>query len=201
MLPSAAGFVDPLLSTGFALTLMGIERLARIVGRGFVSDELVGQLEGYGEQTEGELLAASRLIGALYATMGNFPAFMAVSLLYFASVSFAETAYRLGKAELATGFLLREHASFGPASRRLLEQAHRLHGVDETRVFTDEVLGVIAPFNVGRFGGPALGNCYPVCAEDLLSAGPKFGVSREEIVSMLDRSGFYRSHGTGLARG
>ena len=31
MLPSAAGFVDPLLSTGFALTLMGIERLAQII--------------------------------------------------------------------------------------------------------------------------------------------------------------------------
>jgi FADH2 O2-dependent halogenase len=201
MLPSAAGFVDPLLSTGFALTLMGIERLARIVGRGFVSDELVGQLEGYGEQTEGELLAASRLIGALYATMDNFPAFTAVSLLYFASVSFAETAYRLGKAELATGFLLREHASFGPAARRLLERAHMLKGAEDTRRFTEEVLQVIAPFNVGRFGDPALGNCYPVCAEDLLSAAAKFGVSREEIVSMLDRSGFYRSHGTGLARG
>jgi FADH2 O2-dependent halogenase len=201
MLPSAAGFVDPLLSTGFALTLMGVERLARIVGGGFDSDELVGQLEGYGEQTEGELLAASRLIGALYATMGNFSAFTAVSLLYFAAVSFAETAYRLGKSELATGFLLRHHAEFGPASRGLLERAHRLRGVEETQGFADEVLRVIAPFNVGRFGDPALRNSYPVCAEDLLSAASKFGVSREEIVSMLDRSGFYQSNRTGLVRG
>jgi FADH2 O2-dependent halogenase len=201
MLPSAAGFVDPLLSTGFAVTLMGVERLARIVGRGFASDELVGQLEEYAQQTEGELLAASRLIGALYATMGNFPAFRAVSLLYFAAVSFAETAYRLGNPELATGFLLREHASFGPASRRLLEQAHGLHGAEDTRAFTDEVLRVIAPFNVGRLGDPALRNCYPVCAEDLLSAASKLGVGRDEIVSMLDRSGFYRSHRPALVRG
>jgi FADH2 O2-dependent halogenase len=201
MLPSAAGFVDPLLSTGFALTLMGIERLCRIVGRGFESGELVGQLEGYGEQTEGELLAASRLIGALYATMGNFPAFTAVSLLYFASVSFAETAYRLGRPELATGFLLREHAEFGPASRRLLERAHTLRGVDDTRAFAEEVLRVIAPFNVGRFGDPALRNCYPVCAEDLLQGASKLGVRREEIASMLDRSGFYRSHRTTLVNG
>jgi FADH2 O2-dependent halogenase len=201
MLPSAAGFVDPLLSTGFALTLMGVERLARILGRGFASDELAGRLEGYGGQTEGELLAASRLIGALYATMGNFPAFRAVSLLYFAAVSFAETACRLGKPELATGFLLREHASFGPASRRLLERARTLGGVEETQAFTDEVLRVIAPFNVGRFGDPALRNCYPVCAEDLLSASAKLEVGREEIVSMLDRSGFYRSQGTVLVRG
>jgi FADH2 O2-dependent halogenase len=201
MLPSAAGFVDPLLSTGFALTLMGVERLARILDRYFESDEIDGPLQGYGEQTDRELLAASRLIGALYATMGNFSAFTAVSLLYFAAVSFAETAYRLGKPELATGFLLREHAGFGPASRRLLEQAHRLRGVDDTRAFTDEVVRVIAPFNVGRFGDPALQNCYPVRAEDLLQAGSKFGVSRDEIVSMLDRSGFYQPQSTGLVRG
>jgi tetracycline 7-halogenase / FADH2 O2-dependent halogenase len=201
MLPSAAGFVDPLLSTGFALTLMGIERLGRILGRDFESDELFGQLDEYARQTEGELLAASRLIGALYATMGNFTAFTAVSLLYFAAVSFAETAYRLGKPALATGFLLREHAGFGPASRGLLERAHRLHGIDDARAFTDEVLRVIAPFNVGRFGDPALRSCYPVCAEDLLQAGSKLGVSRDEIVSMLDRSGFYQSHGRTLVSG
>jgi tetracycline 7-halogenase / FADH2 O2-dependent halogenase len=201
MLPSAAGFVDPLLSTGFALTLMGIERLGRILDRYFESDELAGQLHGYAEQTDGELLVASRLIGALYANMGNFPAFTAVSLLYFAAVSFAETAYRLRKPELATGFLLRQHADFGPASQRLLERAHRLRGVDDTRAFADEVSRVIAPFNVGRFGDPALGNCYPVCAEDLLQAGLKFGVGRDEIVSMLDRSGFYQSHRTTLVSG
>jgi FADH2 O2-dependent halogenase len=201
MLPSAAGFVDPLLSTGFALTLMGIERLGRILDRYFESDELAGLLQGYAEQTDGELLAASRLIGALYATMGNFPAFTAVSLLYFAAVSFAETAYRLGKPELATGFLLREHASFAPASRRVLERAHGLHGVDDTRAFTDEVLRVIAPFNVGRFGDPALRNCYPVCAEDLLQAASKLGVGREEIVSMLETSGFYQSHRRTLVSG
>jgi FADH2 O2-dependent halogenase len=194
MLPSAGGFVDPLLSTGFALTLMGIERLARVLDRYRASDELSGQLQRYAEETEDELLAASRLIGALYATMGNFAAFTAVSMLYFAAVSFAETAHRLGKPELATGFLLHQHTGFGPASRRLLESAHRLDGVDETRAFMEEVLRVIAPFNLGRFGDRTLGNCYPVCAEDLLDAGFKLGVSRDEIVAMLDRAGFYQSH-------
>ena len=133
-------------------------------------------------------MAASRLIGALYATMGNFAAFTAVSLLYFAAVSFAETAQRLGKPELAPGFLLREHPTFGPASRLLLERAHRLN---DTRAFTEEVLRLIEPFNVGGFGDPSRHNWYPVCAEDLLRAGYKLGASREEIIAMLDRSGFY----------
>lgn len=193
MLPSAAGFVDPLLSTGFALTLMGIERLARVLHHHRDSADLVRELQSYAQQTESELLAVSRLIGALYATMDNFPAFTAVSLLYFAAVSFAETAHRLGMPALAPGFLLHQHPGFGPVSRILLERANRLDGADETRAFTEEVLRVIEPFNLGRFGDPALQNCYPVCAEDLLQAGWKLGVSQEEIIAMLDKSGFYQS--------
>ena len=39
LLPSAAGFVDPLLSTGFPLTLLGVTRVAEII------EERVGQRE------------------------------------------------------------------------------------------------------------------------------------------------------------
>jgi tetracycline 7-halogenase / FADH2 O2-dependent halogenase len=187
MLPSAAGFVDPLLSTGFALTLKGIERLARILQSG----DFAGGLQSYTQQTEGELLAASRLIGALYATMGNFPAFTAVSLLYFAAVSFSETAQRLGRPELARGFLLDEHPGFGPAARVLLERTYKLDGAADTLVFTEEVLRLIEPFNLGRFGDPTRRNRYPVRGGDLLDSGYKLGVSREEILGMLDRTGFW----------
>jgi FADH2 O2-dependent halogenase len=191
MLPSAAGFVDPLLSTGFALTLLGIERLARIIQKHGVSAELGPQLQSYAQQTDSDLRAVARLIGALYATMGNFPAFTAVSLLYFAAVSFAETAHRLGKPELASGFLLHQHPSFGPASRLLLERAYKLDGAAETQVFAEGILRVIEPFNLGGFGNPACHNRYPVRGEDLLDAGSKLGASREEIIAMLDRAGFF----------
>jgi len=184
MLPSAAGFVDPLLSTGFTLTLQGIERLAQILQQGFDSAELSAQLQSYAAQTECDLLSVSRLIGALYATMGNFSAFTAVSLLYFAAVSFSEAAYRLGKPGLAPGLLL-------PSASALLERAHRLGDGEETRAFTEEVLRVIEPFNLGRFGDPALHNQYPVRAEDLLEASFKLGVDTAEIVAMLERSGFW----------
>jgi tetracycline 7-halogenase / FADH2 O2-dependent halogenase len=33
LLPSAAGFVDPLLSTGIPLTLLGVSRIAEIIER------------------------------------------------------------------------------------------------------------------------------------------------------------------------
>jgi FADH2 O2-dependent halogenase len=183
MLPSAAGFVDPLLSTGFTLTLQGIERLALIIQKDFDSAELSVRLQGYAEQTDFDLMSASRLIGALYATMDNFSAFITVSLLYFAAVSFSEAAFRLGKPELAPGLLL-------PSAAVLLERAHTLRGGLETQAFTEEVVRVIAPFNLGRFGDPALHNQYPVRAEDLLEAGSKLGADMAEIVAMLERSGF-----------
>jgi tetracycline 7-halogenase / FADH2 O2-dependent halogenase len=182
MLPSAAGFVDPLLSTGFALTLTGIERLAQILD----SADLAARLQVYAQETDGDLLAASRLIGALYATMGDFQAFAALSLLYFAAVSFAETAHRLGKPELAPGFLLHQHPSFGPASRVLLERAYKADGA-----FAADVQRLIEPFNVGGFGDPARHNRYAVRADDLLDAGHKLGASREEIIGMLDKAGFF----------
>jgi FADH2 O2-dependent halogenase len=188
MLPSAAGFVDPLLSTGFPLTLIGIERLARIIHTDRDSADLGWQLQSYAQQTDCDLLAASRLIGALYGTMGDFNAFTAVSLLYFAAVSFAETAQRLGKPELAPGFLLREHPGFGPSSRVLLERAHR---INDSGGFAEEVVRLIEPFNVGGFGDASRHNWYPVCAEDLLRAGHKLGADREGIIAMLDKAGFY----------
>ena len=186
MLPSAAGFVDPLLSTGFPLTLTGIERLAQIIQKRGGPADLAARLQGYAQETDSDLLAASQLIGALYATMADFSSFTSVSLLYFAAVSFAETAHRLGKPELAPGFLLRRHPSFGPASRLLLERAHKPDGA-----FASDVQRLIEPFNVGGFGDPARRNKYPVRAEDLLDAAHKLGASREEIIAMLERAGFF----------
>jgi tetracycline 7-halogenase / FADH2 O2-dependent halogenase len=186
MLPSAAGFVDPLLSTGFALNLTGIERLAQIIHKHRDSADLAERLLGYAQETDSDLLAASRLIGTLYATMSDFSAFTAVSLLYFAAVSFAETAHRLGKPELAPGFLLQRHPLFGPASQLLLERAYKPDGA-----FATDVRRLIEPFNVGGFGDPARDNRYAVRADDLLDARHKLGASREEIIAMLERAGFF----------
>jgi FADH2 O2-dependent halogenase len=183
MLPSAAGFIDPLLSTGFPLTLLGIERLAHVLSDGY-------EVQRYADETERDLLAANRLIGAMYATMENFDAFTAVSLLYFAAVSFAETAQRLERPELAPGFLLREHPRFGPAAHALLGEAWGLNGPADARAFTEEVVRLIEPFNLGRFGDPACRNRYPVRAEDLLEARAKLGASRQQVLGMLSRTGF-----------
>src|SRR5271163_3537123 len=97
MLPSAAGFVDPLLSTGIPLTLLGIGRLAQIIDDDWDSAQLTLRLKDYAVFTEVELLATARLIASLYANMNDFPAFLVLSMIYFAAASYSETARRLGK--------------------------------------------------------------------------------------------------------
>lgn len=194
-LPSAAGFVDPLLSTGFPLTLTGIDRLARIIQQSigeqsFDSPSLARKLQTYAAETEADQLAATRLIVALYANMHDFPTFSALSLLYFSAVSYAETAHRLGKPELAPSFLLHTHPTFGPASRSLCERALHLETPAQAAQIREDILHTIAPINVAGLGDPSRRNWYPVDAADLIEAAPRLNVSAEDIRNLLQRCGF-----------
>jgi FADH2 O2-dependent halogenase len=162
MLPSAAGFVDPLLSTGFPLTLLGLERLGEIITQDWDSPRFTQRIETYAAQTRKELLAAARVIGALYATMENFALFTSISFLYFAAASFAETARRHGKSQLASSFLLCDHSVFGPACERLCRQAHQVRTEKESSGLQAAILQAIEPFNIAGLGEAHRRNWYPV---------------------------------------
>jgi FADH2 O2-dependent halogenase len=190
LLPSAAGFVDPLLSTGFPLTLFGVSRLAQIFENDWDSPHLASSLADYSAQTDADLLATARLIGALYANMNNFPVFVSLSLLYFAAVSYSEAARRLGKPHLASSFLLRDHPDFGPACRRLLERAQQPLTGEESHALSEEILQAIKPFNVAGLGDPARRNWYPVDPDDLLRSASKLHATQDEIMALLQRCGF-----------
>lgn len=190
LLPSAAGFVDPLLSTGFPLTLLGITRLARIFEQGWDSESFVTRLDEYAAQTDTELLATARMICALYANFGNFPVFAAVSQLYFAAASYAEAARRLGRPELASSFLLYNHPAFGAECARVLERARCALDAAESAVLIEDIRRVIEPVNVAGLADPARRNWYPADAEDLLRSAHKLGANREEVIGMLERCGF-----------
>lgn len=179
MLPSAAGFIDPLLSTGFPLTLFGVARLGEMLAAGDWDPD------GYVEKTNAELCATARLIGALYRSMGDFPQFARVSLLYFAAASFAETARRLDRKEMASSFLLCGDPVFGPASAQLCERVMRGEKVTEADVFR-----VIGPFDVAGLCRRDRLNWYPVDAADLLGAAAKLGATEAEVSQLLARAGF-----------
>lgn len=190
LLPSAAGFVDPLLSTGFPLTLLGVSRLAEIFECDWETERFAARVEDYAAATEGELLATARLIGALYANLGNFPVFSAVSLVYFAAASYAETARRLGRPELASSFLLHDRPVFGAECARVLERARAVRSDRDSAAVIEEIRRVIGPVDVAGLSDRTRRNWYPVNAADLLSAAHKVDASRDEVLQMLERCGF-----------
>jgi FADH2 O2-dependent halogenase len=190
LLPSAAGFVDPLLSTGIPLTLLGISRLAEIIERDWATPRFHEQLQSYAMRTDRELLATAQLIGALYANMNNFPVFVALTLLYFAAASFSETARRLGKPHLAESFLLCDDLTFGPAFARLFERSRRRMSKDESDELITDILTAIEPINVAGLGLCERRNWYPVLANDLMAAAGKLGASSDDIADLLRRCGF-----------
>ena len=192
LLPSAAAFVDPLLSTGFPLTLLGVSRLADIFEHEWGSEHFNARLQRYAAKTMNEAVATSRLIAALYANMNNFPVFAALSTLYFAAASFSETARRLKKPQLAPSFLLHDHPVFGPACRRLFDRALHLRSEQDPVDLITDIQRTIEPFDVAGLCRRDRRNWYPVDAEDLFRGAAKVEATHEDIAKLLQSCGFYR---------
>jgi tetracycline 7-halogenase / FADH2 O2-dependent halogenase len=192
MLPSAAGFVDPLLSTGFPLTLLGVSRLAKMIEHDWDTPSFLGCLNTYAVQTGGELVDTARLIANLYATMDRFPLFVSLSMLYFAAASFAEAVRRLAKPHLASAFLLGDNQHFHTAAVRCFEHARQASTESEMREVAQEILQTIEPVNIAGLGNVARQNWYPVDADDLLNAAGKLETTKEEIIQLLEKCGFWK---------
>jgi FADH2 O2-dependent halogenase len=188
MLPSAAAFVDPMLSTGFPLTLLGLERLAGIMQSSWGRPEFAEALARYEAQTLFEADAAARLVAALYARFHDFEVFAALTLLYFAAASFSETARRLGRPGLAGAFLCADHPVFGPALRDCCRRALS-PDTSEREDLLAEIREAIAPLDVIGLSDRSRRHWYPVDAADLLAARHKVGATEEEVREILLRSG------------
>ena len=189
MLPSSAGFVDPLLSTGFPLTLLGIKRLADIIEHHWGSGALEERVQSYAHQTERELRTAERLVAALYGSMNDFELFARISLLYFAAASYSEAALRLEREDLTGGsFLLEDHPRFGPAMRDCLKCV--LTNSRDRSEMMEAIQKAIEVVDIAGLGNFSRRNWYPARAEDLLAAAAKLDSSEKEIRAMLERTGF-----------
>lgn len=193
LLPSAAGVIDPLLSTGFPLTLLGIGRLvdALALTSSAARDEA---LRGYARATIDELDVTERLVGALYATMHDPALFKRLTLLYFAAASFSEAARRLGRPELAPGFLLHAHPRFGPEMRACAAAAAEAPGGHAREILISRIDRAIEPFDVAGLLDRSRRDWYPALAEDLLGSASKLEATTEEIYRLLARCGFASHH-------
>jgi len=195
MLPSAAGVIDPLLSTGFPLTLLGILRLLDVLEHTADGADRRLALERYATVTQSELDATELLVAALYATMGDPVLFKRLSLLYFAAASYSEAARRLGRADLAPGFLLDEHPSFSAERRACSALALEPLSDDAREALVARIDRAIAPFDIAGLGDRTRRDWYPVVAADAIAGATKLQATAAQIDDMLRRCGFEAAHG------
>jgi tetracycline 7-halogenase / FADH2 O2-dependent halogenase len=184
LLPSAAAFVDPLLSTGFPLTLLGILRLGEALETCWATPALGEALREHGRLTLFEADTAALLVAALYARFPDFEVFAALTKLYFAAASYAESAHRLGRARLAGSFLSGDHPVFGPSLVQCCRRALAADAGDRVGLLSF-LRTAIEPLDVIGLSDPARQNWYPVRDEDLRASRHKLGASLEEIEAVL----------------
>ena len=103
LLPSAAGVIDPLLSTGFPLTLLGILRLVDLLERTSPSARTRRRARGYEQTTLAELDVTEQLVAALYATMDDPPSSSVSACCISRRPASARLSRRLGRPERAPG--------------------------------------------------------------------------------------------------
>ncbi|HSP95160.1 MAG TPA: hypothetical protein VLU06_11450, partial [Thermoanaerobaculia bacterium] len=202
LLPSAAAFVDPLLSTGFPLTLLGIARLAEAIETSWGRESFARQLEAYADETLSEADSAALLVSALYTSFRDFPLFAAISKLYFAAASFTEAARRLSRRDAPRSFLCADHPVFGPAFEESCRAALAASARGGPRSAEREELlrridRAIEPLDVAGLRDAARRNWHPVRAEDLVAGAHKLGATREQIENFLNCSGFFAPTSSG----
>lgn len=138
LLPAAAGTIDALHSTGIALTLAAVERLAAIITdpRDSARRE---RLREYDRSIRREIRWIDLLVGGCYRAMGCFPLMTSFAMLYFvAAIASEHRLRRLRDPASAGGFLLADDATF----RRIALEAHRRLGrIVEAGVPDDSITG------------------------------------------------------------
>ena len=181
MLPSAAGVIDPLLSTGFPLTLLGVGRLVELLQRTWDGPGRRAALDEYAQQTQRELDTTERLVAALYAAMATSPCSSgsrASTLRRPASArrrgDWAGTTWRRAFCCAITRRLARPRVPSPKARCGRPTDRARAH-------LFDQIDRAIEPFDVAGLGDDTRRDWYPVLADDLIAGRDKLGASETEI--------------------
>jgi FADH2 O2-dependent halogenase len=164
LLPNAAGFVDPLHSTGIAQTLCGVERLAGLLGEHGMGTAALPALRAYGATVLEELDLIDAIVAAGYRSRASFRLFAASSMLYFAAATTYEHRRLDGELRPGAAFLCADDAALRAAVStvevalaRALEGKATDAAVDR---FEAEVARRIEPFNRVGLCDPAARNLY-----------------------------------------
>jgi FADH2 O2-dependent halogenase len=184
MLPSAAAFIDPLFSTGIPLTLLGIERVAQILGAGLPSTPLrPGKTRLYHDITLAEADHTARFIAGCYAAFPQFDAFTAYSMFYFAAASFSEMQRRLVPERASGGFLRAADPGYA-ASLHTLSPALCLSGAD----YFERIAKATESINIAGLCDRRKKNWYPVDLDDTVRGAAKLSLTPHEVRAALEAS-------------
>ena len=179
MLPSAAAFVDPLFSTGFPLTLLGIERLAGVLESGAFFDGR-DALDAYSRTTLAEADHTARFVAGCYAGFPHFDDFVQYSMFYFAAASYAEMARRVAPEHAAAGFLRAADPVFASALRALSPAES-----SRERRLADRVREAIDAVNIAGLCQRGKRNWYGVDAQDAIAGAHKLGVAPATVAAVM----------------
>jgi len=163
MLPAAACFLDPLHSSGNALTLAGIERLVDALAcEGSAREQ---RLAAYEQALFRDVALLDKIIHGCYAGFRHFELMQSYSMLYFAGAHYSETERRLDPAQTGLGFL----NSHDPHFRQIVDEAHakicqlatRPHlDPAESARFRSYIASAIEPYNLAGLCDPRKNNMY-----------------------------------------
>ncbi len=207
LLPSAAASIDPLFSTGFPLTLLGIERLARALENGWGTrlGSRAGAgttaLAGYSETTATEADRTAAFVAGCYAGFPQFDRFAEYSMFYFAAASFAEAARRLDAPAGPTRFLCVDMPSFAAALDRLAPGGVRGRdgGVGRDVLvaststdYARAVAEAVEPINVAGLCDPSKRRWYGVDLMDTVRAAHKLGLLPDRVRDVYGLTGVSR---------
>jgi tetracycline 7-halogenase / FADH2 O2-dependent halogenase len=195
LMPHACAFVDPLFSTGIAWSLRAVERIA-LAFEGASRSRRVPErswLDRYTERLSAEADQIDVVVAGAYEAMSHFDLFAAQAMLYFASVSFAETSQRLKPDDSVSwsGFLGVGDPVLAPIPA---ESLMRLRALKESggaghsknrKLFAEWITRAIAPRNVAGLAHADSHNLYHVDFDALVAAHELLGMSRDEVVARL----------------
>jgi tetracycline 7-halogenase / FADH2 O2-dependent halogenase len=184
MLPSAAAFIDPLFGPGMPMSVLGIERLGRLLEEDLPDRERTERLREYSQVTLMEADHMADFVAGCYSAFPQFELFTSLSMVYFAAASFCEMARRLGRSHLAQRFLAVDRPTFANAAGRL-SQALRHNGCLDSFLFAAQVKQNIDILNVAGLCEQRKRNWYDVDLENMIRCAEKLEITSEEMGSFL----------------
>ena len=192
LLPSAAGVIDPLLSTGFPLTLLGIGRLVDLLERTWNGPGRDAALDEYAQQTQRELDATERLVGGALRQHERLRPVQAAHASLLCRRQLQRDRAAAGAPRPGAWLpAVRSPDVWSQASRAIAEHRDRAgRPTARARTCSIEIDRTIEPFDIAGLGDDARRDWYPVLADDLIAGRDKLGATRAEIDMLLERCGF-----------